>query len=256
MLRQTLSTDRAWERMALREPYQAVLTSDRFATGNLTDEARREFFASGEAYTEHLFNAIRARIDPDFAPRRSLDFGCGVGRIVAPLARRSESVVGVDVAEAMLREARANLDSFGITNAQIVKGDDSLSSVEGPFDLVHSFIVLQHIPVARGEAIFRELLARMHERSVGALHFTYARDTEPLRPDLRTRWLRFRQRLHSVLASLCGSWYMQMNAYDLNVLCRMLQEQGARRAHVEFTKHGPTLGVLVLFRKLDDGGFA
>jgi SAM-dependent methyltransferase len=255
MFRQ-LGTDGDWERMALREPYRAVLTSDRFAGENLTNEARWEFFASGEAYTEQLFRAIRAHIDPDFAPRRSLDFGCGVGRLVAPLARRSESAVGVDISEAMLREARANLDAFGVANAQLVKGDDCLSSVEGPFDLVHSYIVLQHIPVARGEIIFRELMGRMHERSVGALHFTYARDTEPLRPSLRTRWRRVRQYLHSVLASLCGRWYMQMNAYDLNVLCRILQEQGARRAHIEFTKHGPTFGALVLFRKLDDGGFA
>ena len=38
---------------------------------------------------------------------RALDFGCGAGRLTRALAARFESVVGVDVADAMLDKARA-----------------------------------------------------------------------------------------------------------------------------------------------------
>lgn len=251
-----ISTDRDWELMAQGEPFFAVLTWDKFFRRNLTPEVLHEFFASGEEYVGKLFETIRARIDPKFAPERSLDFGCGVGRLVGALARRSGSVVGVDVADSMLREARRHLDAAGVTNAQLVKGDDALSSVEGPFDLVHSFIVFQHIPVARGEKLFRELLARMKEGSVGALHFTYAHDSEPIRPGFWWRVKRAWTRFRSALRTLRGIGQMQMNSYNLNVLFRVLQEHGVRRTHVEFTKHGESFGVLLLFQKRDGGGFA
>jgi 2-polyprenyl-3-methyl-5-hydroxy-6-metoxy-1,4-benzoquinol methylase len=38
----------------------------------------------------------------DFAPRRVLDFGCGVGRVTLPLARRVDAVVAIDIADSML----------------------------------------------------------------------------------------------------------------------------------------------------------
>jgi SAM-dependent methyltransferase len=41
-----------------------------------------------------------------FSPRRVLDAGCGTGRVAIELARRGVEVVGVDVDESMLAEAR------------------------------------------------------------------------------------------------------------------------------------------------------
>jgi ubiquinone/menaquinone biosynthesis C-methylase UbiE len=51
---------------------------------------------------------IRRHINPEFAPRKILDFGCGVGRSPVAFAAMAEEVVGLDVSPAMLREARAN----------------------------------------------------------------------------------------------------------------------------------------------------
>lgn len=242
------STDRDWEIMARGEPFWSVATWDKFRKQNLTPENLQEFFQTGEGYVDSLFQLIRAKIDPKFAPERSLDFGCGVGRVLMPIAKRSGQAVGVDISETMLREAHKQLGNFGINNVQLIKGDDTLSSAEGPFDFVHSVIVFQHIPVERGEVILNELLNRMRPGSVGALHFTYAKGFEPMRPTLRSRWRNFKIRLRTAMRTLRGYPQMQMNDYSLNVLFRMIQEHGVRRMNVAFTDHDKYYGVLLLFQ--------
>src|SRR5262249_47032833 len=127
-------TDLDWEHFAKTDPYWAVVTHDRFHKQNLNEEALGEFFASGETYIQWVLETIRVHLDEQFAPRRSLDFGCGVGRLLVPLARRCELVVGVDVSDTMLREARDNCNSRGLHNVSLVKGDDQLSAVNGTFD--------------------------------------------------------------------------------------------------------------------------
>jgi len=59
----------------------------------------------------------------------------------------------------MLAEARRNMEEMNIANVTLVGSDDRLSQVPGSYDLVHSHIVLQHIPVRRGMGMIGELLA-------------------------------------------------------------------------------------------------
>ena len=61
-----------------------------------------------------------------------------------------------------------------------MESDDDLSKVTGTFDLIHSFIVLQHIATSRGEKIFRRMLSLLNEGGIGFLHFTYAKTELPL----------------------------------------------------------------------------
>jgi SAM-dependent methyltransferase len=48
-----------------------------------------------------------AALVASYRPASVLDAGCGTGRVAIELSRRGHTVVGVDVDEAMLREARA-----------------------------------------------------------------------------------------------------------------------------------------------------
>jgi cyclopropane fatty-acyl-phospholipid synthase-like methyltransferase len=114
---------------------------------------------------------VRETLDPSFAPRRCLDFGCGVGRVAIPLARRTGEVVGVDVSESMLAEARRNCEVQETRNVTLLPSDDALSALTGRFDFIHSFVVFQHSPRERGDAILEALLEHL---SVGALHLRYA----------------------------------------------------------------------------------
>lgn len=244
-----LGTDRDWERLAQEDPFWAVAGGKQFHKQHLNDAAQREFFDSGEHQIELIFRLIRKHLDPNFAPRSALDFGCGLGRLVIPLARRIASVTGVDVAETMLREARGWLQHFHITNAELCKGDDSLSNVRGPFDLIHSFIVFQHIAPRRGEAILRRMIDLMHDGSVGVLHFLYGLTRYPLHPGWGTRLSRFKERLWLAYRSLLGKPAMQMNEYQMNALFRILQDAGIRRFHVELSDHGGAYGAVLYFQK-------
>src|SRR5206468_646732 len=89
-----MDTDDAWKQWGLQDPYFGVLTNDKFRARKLTDEAKAEFLDSGRGHVEHVMAMIRRHCAPDFAPRRVLDFGCGVGRLVLPFARMAEHVVG------------------------------------------------------------------------------------------------------------------------------------------------------------------
>jgi 2-polyprenyl-3-methyl-5-hydroxy-6-metoxy-1,4-benzoquinol methylase len=244
-----LGTDRDWERLAQDDPFWAVAGGEQFHKDNLNDEVQREFFASGERYIASVFDLVRKHLDPAFAPRTALDFGCGLGRLTIPLARRTGFVTGVDVAETMLREALGWLERFQIGNVKLCKSDDSLSAVRGPFDLIHSYIVFQHIAPHRGEAILRHMLDHMQSGSVGVLHFLYGLTRNRLHTTWREQLFRIKERIWLVYRSLLGRPAMQMNEYHLNALFRILQEAGIRRFHIELSDHGGAYGAVIYFQK-------
>lgn len=247
----THSTDRDWQTLGLVDPYWAVLTDDRFRRDQLTQERIAEFYASGQRYVDLLFSIIARQVQADFRPVTALDFGCGVGRIVIPLAQRCQRVVGVDISEAMLAQARQQAHLLSLRNAEFVQSDDQLSRVSGPYDFVHSYIVLQHIPPSRGLLIVRRLVQLIANGGIGALHVTFGK--------LNGRRATLTHRLRSQFGSaidyfrpILHSWFrpkMQMTCYDLNSIVDEIQGVGAQRIHMELSQHGNCLGALMIFRK-------
>jgi 2-polyprenyl-3-methyl-5-hydroxy-6-metoxy-1,4-benzoquinol methylase len=106
---------------------------------------------------------------------RALDFGCGVGRLVLPFAQHFGHVVGVDVSPDMIAEARKNCAANGVGKVDFVLSDNDLRSLTGSFDLIHSYIVLQHIPVVRGLALTDRLLSLVNPGGVAVLHYSLQR---------------------------------------------------------------------------------
>jgi cyclopropane fatty-acyl-phospholipid synthase-like methyltransferase len=93
----------------------------------------------------------------DVSPRwRVLEIGCGVGRLLRPLAGRVARAVGVDLSAAMLALAREYCD--GVPNVELKLTDGGLDFLPaGAFDFVFSHIVFQHIPrKAYAERYFRD----------------------------------------------------------------------------------------------------
>ena len=246
-------SDAAWNRYGEIDPYFGVVSHERFRRENLDDTAVAEFFRSGQAHVDWLARTIRDSVGAAFAPRRTLDFGCGVGRLLIPLARISHQVVGVDISEGMLQEARRNCASQGVVNAEVVRSDDRLSNVDGTFDFVHSWIVFQHVPPPRGMVLLREIVGRLERGGIGALHFTYG-STAP-RAQRARAWLRSRVPGVNALVNLARGRspsypVMQMNAYDLNRIAALLQGAGCDRVHAHLTDHGGHLGAILVFQKL------
>jgi cyclopropane fatty-acyl-phospholipid synthase-like methyltransferase len=195
-----------------------------------------------------VLEAIREHLDPGFAPRRVLDFGCGVGRLVVPFARRAEHVLGVDVSASMLAEAQKNCVAHGVENARFALSDDALSEVDGSFDLVHAYIVFQHIPVRRGMRLFERLLDHVAEGGVGALHFNFARS----RKRRAVAFLKAVPLIHNVYNLTRGKPFtaprMQMNAYDLNALFAILHRRGFRNVYASLRHRGGEVGAVLFFQ--------
>ena len=88
---------------------------------------------------------VRAR-RPDFAPRRILDLGCGLGHNILPIAQAfpDARVTAVDVAAPMLRYGAARAASLGVANVEFVQADaaDLAEFEDGSFDWVQSIMFL------------------------------------------------------------------------------------------------------------------
>ncbi len=233
--------DRTWEMLARKEPYWAVATWEKFRRQHLTDDTRREFFQTGVDHIDFVFATIRRHFAPDFMPRSVLDFGCGVGRLLLPLAERCERVVGVDVSDTMLWEAQNNCHRRGLTNICLLKLENMDLAAWSPFDLVHSFIVFQHVSPKRGEELFRSLIRLVNTNGIGVFHFTYA--SKHPRSALRRLLERAIRRVRGRFVPI-----MEMYAYHINSLFRILQEHGITRLHIEMTDHN-FYGAILFFQK-------
>ncbi len=244
-----------WERFGESEPYWSVLSQPQFRAATLDAAGRDAFFRSGEEDVAHTLDEIRRVVDPAFQPAAALDFGCGVGRLVVPLARRCPRVVGVDISATMLREARENCDRLGTPQVELARAGapgDTLAHVAGDFDLLHSYIVFQHVAPSVGERIVDDLLRRLRVGGVGALHFTFAWEA----PALKRAVHRVRRSvpLANVIANVLQRRplrqpAMPMYAYDLSRLHRLLWRHGCPAVHARLTSHAGHLGAMLLFRK-------
>ena len=245
--------ENVWEYYGENDPYFGVRTLGEMRNDSLDDAARTDFFESGEAYIVRLWSEISENFAPEFHPDRSLDFGCGVGRVALPIARRSTAAVGVDISDGMLDEARRNALDFGIANIEFVKADDDLSRVTGRFDFVHSFVVFQHIRPDIGIRIVRRLIDLLNVGGIGALHFQYANSGATPKQRFRYKLYRDVPGVYAVRNLVLGKKkepLMPMYSYDLNELMLLLQKNGCHKCQVRFSDHGVE-GALVIFQKTD-----
>jgi ubiquinone/menaquinone biosynthesis C-methylase UbiE len=250
----TKKTDLDWEFFGKNDPYYGVYSCEEFRQGNLTNENIEKFFKSGQDHIELVLKIVRHHLDPKFKPRKAIDFGCGVGRLVLPLSLVCDSVVGVDISESMLEEARKNYEERGISNISLVKSDETLSQVSGKYDFVHSFIVLQHIPVKKGENLVKRMIEILDENGIGALHFTYFNQLPKLQKtrNLLYQTLPLLEKLKSLIKGKDYEPVMQLNQYNLNNIFHFLQKNNCHRSFVCFTGNESETGVdgiLICFQK-------
>jgi SAM-dependent methyltransferase len=232
-------SDRAWERMGAVEPYYGVKPERGYLKRNLDEASRAEFFRTGEYQIQQTFRAIRERFDPDFNPKRALDYGCGVGRVLVPLARQAKQVVGCDVSAAMLNESKANCDRCGLSNVSYVRADDRLSAVPGSFDFIFSDAVFQHIHPQRVDHILEALLARLDEGGICVVGFVI--DTPSIQR--LARWINRTVPLVDRVVTrargyLGGSAALESHVYPLERVVTRLMAAGYEDMWVQFFR-GP-----------------
>jgi len=131
---------KSWEDWGAVDPMYAIITDPqfRFGGGDLD-----YFFSTGEETITEVMGECK-RLGLCAHRGQALDFGCGIGRLTAPLADHFESVVGLDIASSMIEQARrihGDRCQFAVQY-----GDDLAMYPTNSFDLVNCLLVLQHLP--------------------------------------------------------------------------------------------------------------
>ncbi len=133
---------RDWEALGEIDPLYAILSAPDAKHGEWDVDA---FLATGEADAARIMGACEALGLP---ARRgaSLELGCGVGRITRALSPFFARSVGVDISSAMIDRAR-EMNADRPSCEWVVNHAPDLGAFgDREFDLVVSFIVLQHVP--------------------------------------------------------------------------------------------------------------
>ncbi|HKF24847.1 MAG TPA: class I SAM-dependent methyltransferase [Candidatus Acidoferrum sp.] len=140
---QTVNTKQPWDRFAEADPYTYILTS-------LKNRDMKQFWQSGEIIVvREILPLLQER---QISTGVALELGCGVGRLVIPLAPSFGEIWGADVAEGMIRRAQIFAAGRGIRNARFT----AVANPEALFDrmrgclrrvdFIYSLLVFQHIP--------------------------------------------------------------------------------------------------------------
>jgi SAM-dependent methyltransferase len=110
-----------------------------------------------------------------------LDLGCGTGAIALALAPSCERVVGRDISEGMLAEARKKAEAQGIENVEFGEGTFREPNVTADVDVVVSNFALHHLDDEGKREAIRVIAALEPKRFVlgDVMLFGEADPTEP-----------------------------------------------------------------------------
>ncbi len=99
-----------------------------------------------------------ADMNVNIGRKRALDFGCGVGRLTQALANHFDETYGIDVAASMIDQA-IQYNRHGAKCTYLVNNEDNLAAFpDDSFDLVFSYIVLQHMRPEYSKGYIKEFL--------------------------------------------------------------------------------------------------
>jgi ubiquinone/menaquinone biosynthesis C-methylase UbiE len=133
--------------------------------GWLTDDSARRYDTQVEVFFSGTANAMRRQALPplrdifagrDPAVLKLIDIGCGTGRFLASVRQTwpKLQVTGLDLSEAYIREARAQL---GRGPGFMVANGESIPVADASVDAATSIFVFHELPPKARRAIFREV---------------------------------------------------------------------------------------------------
>lgn len=209
-------TSRTWSQFGEDAPHWSVLTNDLFVPGNIDDNIAL-FYQSGVRDLEIALNSLwRAGLKAE-GFERSLDFGCGVGRLSMPLASISESVTSVDVSPGHLKLARERATKTGASNVDFVQLRDlrDLGEFSG-YDFILSLIVLQHNPPPVMVYALKQLLHALKPGGVAVIQM----------PTFLAEYFS----VQDYLANPTGE--MEMHALPQSAIFEIIEREGCRPVEV------------------------
>ncbi|MCA3695293.1 class I SAM-dependent methyltransferase [Aquidulcibacter sp.] len=241
-------TDSDWNQLGAVDPFWAVITDERFRADKMDATTREAFYESGFGNVDQFHTALKQYFSAPDHFEACLDFGAGVGRLLVPMAKRANHAVGVDIADSMRAVCQTRLDELGLTAVELVATPKAAAAF-GPFDWINSFIVLQHIPPARGMELMADLLATLRPGGFLSLQLTSFRDAHLMSQDTAGP---VRKLLREVRASLFPDpqlGQISMFDYDLGQVLALLTRAGCPRFVLEHTDHGGHHGYMIYAQK-------
>jgi len=167
----------SWDRRAERDAFYYVETAH-------WDGDVAGFFALGEERARLLVDPVLAELERPAGESSAVDLGCGVGRFSRAFTGRFRDVLGIDVSEEMVRQARQVNPPDTYPNLRFEAGDGiTLPAGDDAHDFVFSYEVFQHMPsedVIRSN--LREVARILRPGGVALLHVK----TEPEGGRLKT----------------------------------------------------------------------
>lgn len=246
--RHLVTPDPLWDKAASREPYFSIVTAPELLRANLSSDSRQAFFDDGREIVDYILQRIRDRLEPEFAPVSTLEYGCGVGRLAMAHARHPGSVVAVDRSEAMLAVARSEARQHGLEHIRFQSAAEFFAT-DVSFDLITCYSVLQRIPKSEGLHLIAALLGRLGKGGIAVFNVPY-RDTATW-SKRTSRRLRYRIPAINAMANrFLGKRFEDAiflsHVYDLHEIVATIAAHPERESYLVFESQ-PDLDLALVF---------
>lgn len=239
-----------WHKIAKTDPYFGVLSHPNFLSETLPAH-KEKFFQTGTHHIINIFKVFEQQFKHPLSFSHVLDFGCGTGRVLTALASKCLHITGVDVSSEMIGEAQKNCKERGLTNVTFLHMDGKAPFLQADdhFDLIHSVIVLQHIPPKTGVPIIHHLLSHLEPGGLAYLQFNYY-----TAKTLLQRWairIAFTFPQIPKLLGFKGKYLFPLFDYNLDEVFQVLHHHDIQQALTTFGKDGPHHFVNLFLQKKD-----
>jgi 2-polyprenyl-3-methyl-5-hydroxy-6-metoxy-1,4-benzoquinol methylase len=242
-------TDSDWNQLGEVDPFWAVITDERFRAGRMDATTREAFYQSGVINIDRFHSELKRHFSAPDHFEACLDFGAGVGRLLVPMAQRARQAVGVDIADSMRAICQTRLDEVGLSLVKLVATPKEAAAF-GPFDWVNSFIVLQHIPPARGMVLIEDLLAMVGPGGFLSLQVTTHREAHLMPQDTAGPARKLLRQVRNSLFPKRDVGQITMYDYDVGQVLDLLTRAGFPRFVLEHTDHGGHHGYMIYAQKV------
>lgn len=118
------------------------------------------FHRSGQESVEVLLSLVDGSFFESLPVHsRMLDIGCGIGRMLKPIAMRftDMDIYGIDISEEMISQGRERMKLFRNVTLLCNNGKDLSLFENDSYHFIYSYIVFQHIPRRYVRSYFREV---------------------------------------------------------------------------------------------------
>ncbi|HLQ12673.1 MAG TPA: class I SAM-dependent methyltransferase [Steroidobacteraceae bacterium] len=145
----------AWTHLGQVRPHYSVLTNRKYLPESLDAASIEDFYSSGVGEVSAIAAILRRFGKPEVGSQVCVEYGCGLGRVTVPLAKKFKSVHAYDISGNHLALARKRAFDAGVHNIEfhLCSAKVVIENLER-CDVLYSRIVYQHNP----PPIIRELI--------------------------------------------------------------------------------------------------